>query len=165
MKKVIYTIIILAIFITILILFSNKDDKNIVGYNKNMQPIDIKIDQIQDPQCKMTIKTQNHSAQVAFSNGKTYFFDDIGCMILWLKSQPKNNLNKRLWIFSEDTHKWIDAKNACYKLGSHTPMHYGFGGYEKVKDKECIDFETTKEMMLRGENLTNPILRKKYLGY
>ena len=163
MKKIIYTLVIFIIFIAILVIFGNKDNKNIVGHNTDMQPLAIKPNKLQDPQCKMTIKTQKHSAQVAFANGKTYFFDDVGCMVLWLYNQPNQNIDKKLWVFSEDTKKWIDAKKAYYKLGLHTPMHYGFGAFEK-KCNNCMSFEEMKLKMLRGENLTNPKIRKKYLG-
>jgi len=42
-------------------------------------------------------------------------------------------------------------------------MHYGFGAREK-KCKECINFDEMRIRMLRGENLTNPKIRKKLLG-
>ncbi len=42
-------------------------------------------------------------------------------------------------------------------------MHYGFGAREK-KCGECIDFEEMRLRMIRGENLTDPKIRKKLLG-
>ncbi len=41
-------------------------------------------------------------------------------------------------------------------------MHYGFGVHEDKK-KGYIDFKEMRLRMLRGENMTNPKIRKKIL--
>ncbi len=43
-------------------------------------------------------------------------------------------------------------------------MGYGFGAYENKKE-DVINFEEMLLKMYRGENLTNPHIRKKLLGY
>jgi len=42
-------------------------------------------------------------------------------------------------------------------------MLYGFGAYSTLKDG-LIDFETMRLKMLRGENMSDPYIRKKLLG-
>jgi len=147
MKKVIYTFLILAIFVVILVVFGDKNSKVLVGKNSDFNYVPITPNKVQDTYCKMTIRTQKHSAQVAFANHKTYFFDDVGCMVLWLHQQPKNNIPKKLWAFSEDTNRWIDATKACYKTGVHTTMHYGYGAFEK-RGNECLTFDEVKQSIV-----------------
>jgi len=43
------------------------------------------------------------------------------------------------------------------------PMHYGFGAYENNKEKR-IGFEQMILRMIRGENITNPLIRKKIVS-
>ena len=154
----------LKIFILILVLiFSGCESVSVTkGGNSKKIPLVFKKGKVDCPMCKMPLKTKIHSAQEVSENGVTTFFDDPGCMALWLKGKDKQKIV--LWIYSDDTKKYIDAKKAWYKLGDHTPMHYGFGAYEKKGDG-MVDFEKFLTMMYRGENLTNPRLRKKYLYY
>jgi hypothetical protein len=109
----------------------------------------------------MQLQSKLHSAQAVLPDGKTYFFDDPGCLALWLKGKDYSKM--KLWVYTDDTHRYIDAKKAWYKLGDKTPMNYGFGAYEKKVDG-AVDFKEFLKMMYRGENLTNPAIRKKVLG-
>ena len=163
MKNLIITVIILALFAGAFLFFGNKS-KTTVVYTKNetLKPMDIVPNKMLDPQCKMYIETQKHSAEVILDDHRTYFFDDVGCMVLWLKNK-KNLQNYHSYVFTEDTHRWLEANKACYKIGIHTPMHYGFGAYEK-KMQGCISYDNFKLKMYRGETMANPIIRKKYLG-
>ena len=166
MKKalpIILTILLFGVVATVLISVAKKEQPVVfVEGNKEKKPLPIKLGFTNDIQCKMLIKDLNNSAEVISPEGKTWFFDDTGCMVLWLKDKKFANKAK-IWVHTIDTDKWIDAKKAWYGVRDHTQMHYGFGAREK-RCKECIDFEEMRLRMLRGENLTNPKIRKKLLG-
>ncbi len=123
----------------------------------------IELNRTNDPQCAMVIKELRNSAQVISPDGKTWFFDDVGCMVLWLKDKPFKD-SAKLWVYTVDTNRWIDAKEAKYGIKDHTAMHYGFGARER-ETNETISFEEMQLRMYRGENLTNPKIRKKLLGH
>ncbi|WP_324170748.1 hypothetical protein [Sulfurimonas sp.] len=113
------------------------------------------------PQCNMEVGKSSEYSSSLSTNGKTYYFDDIGCMILWANEHEikKAKMN----VFSKDTLRFIDVKNANYTIGETTPMSYGFCAYENKK-KIQITFEEVNVKMLRGENMTNPKIRKQILG-
>ena len=50
----------------------------------------------------------HYYAQVIHPDGKPFYFDDIGCAILWLKRQPWHN-KARIWVNDVNTKEWIDA--------------------------------------------------------
>ena len=129
--------------------------------NTSGKPLDFKPGEVQCVKCTMQLEGKPHSAQAVLPDGKTYFFDDPGCLALWLKDKDYSNM--KLWVYTDDTKRYIDARKAWYKLGDKTPMNYGFGAYEK-KVEGAVDFDTFLKMMYRGENLTNPAIRKKVLG-
>mgnify|MGYP001551634868 FL=1 len=110
----------------------------------------------------MLITTQRNSMQVVSPDGKTWFFDDPGCMVLWLKDKSFK-ADAKLWVYTIDTKQWIDAKTAWYGVKDKTAMHYGFGAREK-KTEDSIDYKEMELRMLRGENLSNPKVRKKLLS-
>ncbi len=106
-------------------------------------------------------KSNLHSASLA--EGTTvHYFDDIGCLVLW---SNKNGLDmQKAQVFSNDTHKYIDAKSASYSIGEKTPMAYGFSAYEHQQENQ-IDFDAVTIKILRGEHMANPKIRKQILGY
>ncbi|WP_281951272.1 hypothetical protein [Nitrosophilus kaiyonis] len=156
MKKLIYILILSLFFVGCEKIGVYKEG------NKEGKPLEFKKGEVQCVECTMALETKEHSAQAVLPNGRTYFFDDPGCMALWFKKQ-KDKDKIKLWIYTDDTKRYIDARKAWYKLGDQTPMNYGFGAYEK-KVKGAVDFDTFLIMMYRGENLTNPAIRKKVMG-
>ncbi len=140
---------------------SNRDVAN--ELNKEKVPIKIVPNKMQDPQCHMYLSKDEFSMEVITKDLKTHFFDDPGCAILWMKAQKIDPYKVTIWAYSMDSKKWIDAKKAYYSISDfETPMHYGFGAHEKSK-KGFIDFNEMRLRMLRGENMTNPKIRKKIL--
>lgn len=168
MKKLAPLFITLALIVIIIAMFLSVDNKNkitlkISGNTKQL-PIEIIPNKMQDPYCMMNIKSQNHSAQAISPTGNTWFFDDIGCLILWIEDKSFKD-EAKFYAFSIDSKKWIDAREACYIIGSKTPMLYGFGSFEEKTDPKCIDFKTLRIKILQGETMANPKIRKKILGY
>ena len=162
-KPFLIIVIIVAIIVIIFGSIAQKEQMSTVALgNFKQQPLPLKLHHLQDPQCTMIIENKKYAAQVTAKNGKTWFFDDIGCLILWMKN--KNFDTPPLyWVHVIDSDKWIDAREAFYSRDEATPMLYGFGAYEQKKEN-FIEFEDMRLKMLRGENLTNPKIRKKLIG-
>jgi len=134
----------------------------IVKGNTAFKPLPIKLEHTNDTQCAMLIHSERNAAEVIAPDGRTWFFDDPGCMILWL--QKRDWADKAvLWVHTIDSERWIDARKAWYGVKDATEMHYGFGARER-RCETCIPFDEMRMRMLRGENLTNPKIRKKLLG-
>ncbi len=167
MKKLLpmLTIILILAVAAILFLSLSKKEEMITIQKGNIQklPLPIKKGHVNDTECRMVITDTTHACEVIAPNGNTWFFDDPGCMIKWLKDKAFTD-KATLWVKTFDTHKWIDAKKAWYAQTDKTPMHYGFGARE-VHKKGYINFDEMRLKMLRGENLTDPRIRKKLLGY
>lgn len=166
MKKIlpILTVIVLVAIIASVFVSMSNQKKMIVVHdgNHNHEPVDIELNHFQDTQCGMTITKLKHSAQAISPEGKTWFFDDTGCMALWYKDIDFKD-EVILWVYSNDTNKYINGKTAWYDKISATTMGYGFGAYENKKE-EMIPFDEMILKMYRGESLANPLIRKKLLG-
>lgn len=166
MKKLlpIFTIIILIVIITLIFVSMSNEKRMVViqDGNHTHEPLDIQVNHYQDTQCGMTIGTNKHSAQAISPDGRTWFFDDPGCLALWYKN-IKFKDHSIIWVYSNDTNKYIDGKKAWYSKADMTTMGYGFGAYKNKKD-EMISFSEMLLKMYSGENLTNPNVRKQLLG-
>jgi len=107
--------------------------------------------------CVMVVSDRQNSVQVRDPKGKTYMFDDIGCMVLWFKNNKIAWQDKAtIWVNDVETGKWIDARTAIYNSGNTTPMAYGFSAHAtknhlKKEDKTLTFEEISKRILERGE--------------
>jgi len=129
--------------------------------NTSKNPIPIKLHKFQDSDCGMVIDDITYASEVVAPDGKTWFFHDHGGMVHWLENKTFKD-KAVLWSYTKDTKKWKNSRNLWYTRTDPTPMEYGFGAYEHKKDG-MIDFQTMSLYMLRGENLTNPKIKKQLL--
>lgn len=166
MKKVLPILIsfVMVVIITgIFISMAKKDQPvTIISGNTEGKALDIELNHTNDVQCAMLIKHMENSAEAVAPDGRTWFFDDPGCMVLWLENRPFKDKAK-LWVYAIDTSRWINARSAKYGVTDRTQMHYGFGAREEEQGR-YIDFDEMRLRMLRGETLVNPKIRKKLLG-
>ena len=163
MKKAILLLFPILVLIGIFyyVQVANKSATEIENIKK--VPLKIKDNTIQDPQCHMFIVGQNYTVQIITADNKTHFFDDPGCAVLWAESNKINLDSSVIWFYTVDTKKWKKLKDVYFSISDATPMHYGFGAYEHKKSS-FIDFKDMRLRMLRGENMTNPKIRKKILS-
>ncbi len=163
MEKFAKPFIIVLLFIAavsgiILSLDKKSHPKVVLTGNIEKKPIEIFPHAYLCSMCKMEIDKKSFSAQVVDEEGKTWFFDDIGCMALWLNDQPFKD-SAAIWVYALDTNRWIDGRRALYSTDETTPMHYGFGAYENERDG-TVNFETVIEYMQKGMHMANPEYRK-----
>jgi hypothetical protein len=150
-----------AVIMILFLSLANQDGpRYIYKGNVSHQPVPLKPKEYQCSECNMDVEDLNYAAQLITDEGLTYFFDDIGCVVLWLKNHTPNKpiiLTQTL-----DTHRWIDAKKAWYTRVAPTPMGYGLAAYEKKKEG-LISYEEMKMLMLQGKTLHDPFVKKSLL--
>ncbi len=158
------TTIIIVTIIAMIFVSLSKEEKMISVYqgNTSQKPLKLDLHHLQDPQCAMVVQQNQYAAQVAAKSGKTWVFDDFGCMVLWLDDKVFMKPPK-MWVFTGDTQRWIEAQKAYYSINENTPMRHGFGAYEHYKEG-LIDYKEAHLRVLRKEDMTNPLIRKKLLG-
>jgi len=129
--------------------------------NLSHKAIDIKANEYSCAKCKMDVASLDYATQAVKKNGDTYFFDDIGCMILWLEKNSEEIATT--YVMTLDTHKWIKAEQARYSRIAPSPMGYGFGAVEASK-AGLISYDEMKTYMLKGETLRDPVVKKSLLS-
>ncbi|NPA29981.1 MAG: hypothetical protein GXO33_07350 [Epsilonproteobacteria bacterium] len=162
MKKAAIVLIMIALIVSLFLALAQKPHAKIIKTGNTKQAvIEIEPGEYQCAQCKMPVEKREYAAQVAIKNGKTWFFDDIGCMALWLGNQPFRQ-SAVVWVYTRDTHRWINGRDAWYTQLENTPMGYGFGAYEKHAEN-TLKLDAVIDHMLKGENLTNHTYAKTLL--
>jgi hypothetical protein len=132
------------------------------GGNEEQLPVDFVWDRVACEECKMALSDPHYSAQVIDPNGRAFYFDDIGCAILWLRRQPWKD-KARTWVNDVKTTEWIEAQKTNWISGDpQTPMGYGFAATLSAVEN-ALDYETVKKRMVSGKTLVNENLGK-HLG-
>jgi len=132
------------------------------GGNEEQLPVDFVWDREDCEECKMALSDPHYAAQVIDAEGRPYYFDDIGCAILWLGRQPWKD-KARTWVNDVKTTAWIEAEKAHWIAGDpQTPMGYGFAA-TLSEVENALEFEAVKKSMLSGNTLVNENIQK-HLG-
>ncbi|RLA73032.1 MAG: hypothetical protein DRG24_01330 [Epsilonproteobacteria bacterium] len=111
--------------------------------------------------CKMVVSDRKHTVQVINpQSGRSYMFDDIGCMVLWFDEEKIEWKNAAIvWITDVDNGEWIDAKKAFYDTMNLTPMAYGIGAHKDrltIKEgEEVLEYDAISARILQIENQLN----------
>lgn len=145
-------------------LYLQTHQKATQGLNYSHIPLAFKDNALQCSHCFMYLVGKKHTAQAIDAAGKTYFFDDPGCLVLWIKDQKIAFETLTLWVYSMDTHQWIDMRKAYFDIKETTPMEHGFAAYSEAKEG-FIPFEEMQLSVLRGETMANPKIKKQLLGH
>ena len=165
MKLITSILVVAALLIGIIVLFVTlgKTQQMIVVYEGNLDkvPIEMTAGRFQDGECGMLINDLDFASQVVAPDGKTWFFDDHGCMAAWLSARPFKD-EAIIWVKDLPSGEWIDGSHAWYSRTDQTPMSYGFGAYKTYREG-LIDFTTMQQAMLKGETMANLNFRNQLM--
>lgn len=103
----------------------------------NLSAVDPKWDRDVCERCKMLLSDKNFSSEVINpTDGKHYFFDDLGCALNWLSEEKNKSWASKAIVFANDakTGEWLDISKNYLALGYITPMSYGIAVF-KSKDQ------------------------------
>jgi len=160
MIKQIFAAVLLIGVVSLLAFSVDTSEGKIVVRHGNVEkkPLEIELGKYLGFESKVLISDLNNTAQAVMPNGDTYFFYDISNSFTWLMRQ-KNKDDVVLWVYSQDTSRYILAKNAWYSRVDITPMGYGIGAYEyHVYGINDNYFEDVMLYAARGETLINPLI-------
>jgi copper chaperone NosL len=124
------------LFLTSLIIFSSSCS------NENIfKPVEIKYGQDICEACSMIISEKEYSAQYLLQDDKVKKFDDIGCMMHFIKDNKNENGNiSAVFVRDFNSKNWINAKNAHFFQSNKitTPMGHGIIAFARKEDLKDV---------------------------
>lgn len=159
MKSSFASILLLSVLALLIFTMDISESRVAVRHgNTHKEPLEMVLEQYICTESRVPIVDLFNSAQAVLPNGDTYFFNDIGNVLLWLGRQ-KNRDKIVVWVYAQDTNRYVLAQNAWYSRVEITPMGYGFGAYEyRVYGTSDYYFDEVQLFALRGETLLNPMI-------
>jgi copper chaperone NosL len=81
-------------------------------------------------ECKMSVKDSGYSAEVIAADGRVYKFDDLGCLLAYLKANPSLKAAAR-YVQDSGSKAWLGLEAAYYVVAKEveTPMGYGIHAF------------------------------------
>lgn len=92
--------------------------------------------------CRMAISEKQYAAELIDSEGTAFKFDDIGCMVNFLKSGKNKTTMATSFVMDFNERKWIKAADAFYVRSSEftTPMNGGMVAFRtEAKAQEAAN--------------------------
>lgn len=79
--------------------------------------------------CKMAISQPRYAAQVVDKDGNAYKFDDIGCMLSYLRQHKLPE--QRVYVMDYVNQQWLEAENAVFVKSDaiESPMASGLAAF------------------------------------
>lgn len=109
------------------------------------------------PTCKMSIVDLHFAAQVIDNLGEPVSFDDIGCMVLYLKRLGEQWEQSTRAVYVKDFHsmEWLPAREAHYVHGGvNTPMSFGIVAFAAAEEAGLFAGRTGGKVLAWDEVLT-----------
>jgi len=153
------SVLLLGVLALLIVTMDISESRVLVRHgNVQKKPLEIVLEQYVCIESRVPIMELFNSAQAILPNGDTYFFNDIGNVFLWLERQ-KNKDEIVVWVYTQDTERYVLAKEAWYSRVEITPMGYGFGAYEfRLYGTADYYFKEVQLFALRGETLLHPMV-------
>jgi copper chaperone NosL len=98
--------------------------------------------------CRMLVSDKRYAAQVVDAEGERRFFDDAGCMVLWMDTHAPP---LHAWARDAVSGAWLEARAATYVQGARTPMDFGF----EARAGEGIGFEGVRDAVRAQRKRSN----------
>ncbi len=93
--------------------------------------------------CSMVIGDARFAAEVRLGPREIARFDDFGCALAWLAQHENTGSAAEIWVMDQDGGGWLDAREALYRPGQHTPMAWGLGAVA-AGEPGALDFEAAR---------------------
>lgn len=92
--------------------------------------------------CKMTLMDKRFGAEIVTAKGKVFKFDDLNCLVNWLKSGevPTGNIAQIVAVDFQKTGQFVDVEQACFLQNEalKSPMRGDVASFSSQKDLDAV---------------------------
>lgn len=89
-----------------------------------LEPQRLRLDEDICNRCRMAISEKRYAAQAVQPSGAA-FFDDIGCMALWLR-ENRTDPSTALYVVDYRTQQWMPVHQAVFVRSQRIPSPMGY---------------------------------------
>jgi len=122
--------------------------------DRKYEPRAINADTDKCAQCNMQVKDDAFAVQLTTKDGKTYTFDDIGCMHKWKQAHAEAKIGGQFVRDFRDL-TWVAYEDAYYAYDAsfRSPMAYGVYSFKDQASAQAFLDERQTGKLMTAENL------------
>jgi len=111
------------------------------------RPVEIALNEEACRNCRMAISERKYAAEVVPASGEVQFFDDIGCMVQWMRVHKPEKA--RIFVVDMISGAWLDAHASYYVRSSRyrTPMGFGIVAFRGLVEARAAAGETEGRLL------------------
>ncbi|MEK3800625.1 nitrous oxide reductase accessory protein NosL [Peribacillus sp. FSL H8-0477] len=104
--------------------------------------------------CNMAVVDNQFATQIILKDGKSFIFDDIGCMYEWMESNEDKEVEAE-FVRNYDDKEWVLADKATYVYNQSvkTPMAYNVISFNDSKEAEKYVAKHKDSTLMTAEEL------------
>ena len=139
--------IVVAVAITMMLVLANCQ-------SANLEPVAIEANDM-CAFCRMSISEKRYAAELIDQDGEAYKFDDIGCMVNFMKQKKNDGSIRATFVMDFEQREWIKAEDAFYarSVEFKTPMSSGIVAFRNEANAHAVA-EKYQSTMLRFAEIT-----------
>lgn len=120
----------------------------------NYEPVAINEETDKCDVCNMQVKDDAFAVQLTTKDGKTYKFDDIGCMNEWKTKHGTDNIGAE-YVRDYNSKDWVKSEEAAYVYDASfkSPMAYGVYSFKNKQSAQSFIDEQHKGKLMTAEEL------------
>lgn len=105
-------------------------------------------------QCRMLIDSPEFSAGFTTPSGRAHKFDDIGCMLTFIRKHPEENPgHNAVYVADYKTKTLVDGKKVFFVRAKKvsTPMGYGIIAFENKSSARAFPLQSSDQILSYDE--------------
>lgn len=101
------------------------------------QPVEIVLSEDACSECRMAVSDRKFAAELVTTAGHVDYFDDIGCLIIFLRKNPPPS-GSAAYVVDFYTGSWLEQTQAYFLHAKTlpTPMSYGLAAFVSEIDAQ-----------------------------
>ena len=102
------------------------------------EPVPLVLDEEMCSHCRMAVSQRPFAAEVVTVEGSVDYFDDIGCLVAWVKEHRPSE-TAGVFVVDYESEEWLDARGAYYVESKRlpTPMSSGLAAFGSEESAEA----------------------------
>lgn len=90
------------------------------------KPVPVHLNEDICSECRMAVSQLPFAAEVVSTSGRVDYFDDVGCLLIWLRAHPLR-VSQAAYVADHGTGAWVDVTAATYVHAPSVSTPMGFG--------------------------------------
>lgn len=112
-------------------------------------PVPVAWDATRCTRCRMLLSEPGFAGQLHTKEGRVFFFDDPGCLLLYVSEQHPDV--HAIWLHHHRDDRWISREQVVFGEVGASPMGYGLAAFERGEIPDGLAWQAARSQAAERE--------------